>query len=96
MSAIAPNAGSDCDFRIGWGRPEAPVDLTGWSVESYDVHPALAPFLTLNFEDRALGKIIGRIEWDESLKVGVPYHFRARIVNGANQRSSGRIIVRFK
>lgn len=94
MAALNPTAGSDCDFRIRWGG-ETPFDLTGWSVEVYDCHPMLLPYLTLTLGDPLLGEIIGRIEWNEAIKPGVPLHFRARISRLAQQQASHRIIARF-
>lgn len=92
-STITLNRGSDLEFSVSWPDPAGdPMDLTGWTVEAYDVAPALADHLTLTITD-ATGpaQITGRIAWAETLPRWS--FFRIRIRQGQTELSTPRVEV---
>lgn len=99
MTEIILNRGGDQTFQVFWPHATStdavfvPLNLTGYTVEAYDVHASLLPNLTLTIGDAAAGRIDGRIEWAESLPVGQLMLFRVRITSGANNESSPQIPV---
>lgn len=92
------NRGSDLDFTVIWpdgpGDAAPPLNLTGFTVDAFDPHPALVGQLTLTITDAAAGQITGRIEWADDMPPGAIMAFSIRIAQGADATATPPITVR--
>lgn len=91
------NAGSDLTFSFQW--PDGLggfADLTGWTVDAVDTHPALEPQLSVALVDAPTGVIAIRIDWADTLPLGRVASFRLRISQGENQATSNELWVKYQ
>lgn len=86
MNALPINKGSDVIFNAQWYADEtedAPVlDLTGYTAEIYDPHPALVGHIAVSIPSPANGQTPISITWQEDMPTGAVMSFRIRISNG--------------
>lgn len=77
------NAGSDLAVQFAWpdGNGGA-ADLTGYTIEAIDVHPALTDALAVAIDDAAAGLISIAITWSDQIPRGRVAHFRLRLTSG--------------
>lgn len=91
------NRGTDLTFSFNWPNGSGGnADLTGFTVSAFEVHPLLAPHLTLTLTTPATGLISGRVEWADTLPMGRVASFRVRITQGANDTTTNPLWVDYK
>jgi len=75
------NRGSDLEFTFVWpGGLTSPLDLTGYTVDGYEVDPALAPYLSMAIEGAPTqGRIKVTVQWNEAMESHRAMGFRVRI-----------------
>lgn len=93
------NKGSDSDLDVQWYEDEteasAVLDLTGFTVEVYDVHSALAGHISVAIPTPANGKTPIAINWQDDMPSGAIMHFRLRISDG-RRTSTEEIVVQIE
>ncbi|EGJ20073.1 hypothetical protein RSWS8N_18264 [Cereibacter sphaeroides WS8N] len=96
-NTVVLTRGSDLGFSGTWtDEAGAALDLTGWSIEAFDAHPALAPQLSMAFGNAAQGHFTGLIAWCDAFP-RTPMAFRVRIVSAEGaRRASPPITVRME
>lgn len=91
------NRGSDLEFKLNWPNGiGGNLDLTDYTVDGYEVDPALVPVLTLTITDAATGLITGRVEWDENLPEYQEMGFRIRIRKGTLDTTTNLLKVAYQ
>lgn len=90
------NRGSDLQFAGFW--PSAPgsmqgMNLTGYTIDVYQPHPALAGHITLTVTSATDGTFAGVIEWQDDMPVGAIMSFQVRIVQGGVSLTTPAITV---
>ena len=89
------NWGSDLTAVFNW--PDGSggdADLTGWTVDAIDVHPALVGFLTVTLTDPPTGEITISVQWDDTMPYGRVMRFRVRISLGGQEATTNRLWVK--
>lgn len=71
--------GSDAEFIVEFTTSAgAPVDLTGVSLEVFEPHPLLEPYISVTVTDAPAGHVRVRIEWSDEYPTGRQMSFRLR------------------
>lgn len=97
MSAtIELNRGSDLHFDGFW--PDGPgsldgLDLTGYTIDAIEAHPALDGHITLTISDAPGGRFTGNINWQDDMPTGPVMTFIIRLQLGATAITTPKITV---
>lgn len=79
MNYIPVNKGSTLTTQVTWGTSG---DLTGFTVEAYDVSPAITGLITVTLASGPARTIDVVIAWDEKIPLGnSECYFRIRVVS---------------
>jgi hypothetical protein len=73
-----------------------PLDLTGWTVSAFEPHVKLVGNLFLTIEPGTGGVITGKIEWDNTYRLGKDMTFRVQITKGQDNLSTPLFVVDVK
>jgi hypothetical protein len=97
VERIPVNRGTD--FVLSWNWKDINGDnanLTGYTIQTMDVTPAIADDLSAEITTPATGLITARIEWNDAFEAGVSYYFRVQISSGGNDTGSNlfRVVYR--
>lgn len=94
MRGFVLNRGSTIDFKLNWPNGDLGfADLTGFTVDAFEPHVALAAHLTLTITDAPTGEITGRIVWNVGMPDGDDMDFRIRVSNGSAVTTTNRLPV---
>lgn len=93
------NRGSYLQFTGFW--PSAPgssqgMNLTGYTIDAFQPHPALAGHITLTITNATGGNFAGEIEWQDDMPVGAIMSFQVRIMQGGKPLTTPAITVLVK
>lgn len=82
------NRGSDLQFSVFWPSTSAPgstegMNLSGYAVDAFGAHPALAGHISLTITDAQNGEISGVIEWQDDMPTGAIMSFSIRLTQGS-------------
>lgn len=105
MTAIDLNRGSDLDFKVFWPAAEGSTigaDLTGYAIEGFEAHPALAGRLALSIQnptgaqlaDEATWQIAASITWADDMPTGDFLRFAIRLTSAGKRITTPAITVR--
>ncbi len=86
------NRGSDLEFTLNW--PDGAggnADLTGYTVDLFDVSANAVSFLTATLTTAATGLITVNFQWDDSIENGKTIYFRVRIVLGTLDQTTNKL-----
>ena len=91
------NRGSDLDFSFNWPNGlGGNLNLTGYTVDAYEAHPALQGLLSLRLTTPEQGLITGLIDWNENLPSEQQMSFRIRITNAGRSLTTNLLKVVYK
>jgi hypothetical protein len=89
---ITINRGSDWEDIVPLKNADGtPFDLLNWTPSIYDASSQLTGLISLTVMDEASGLVKIRIEWSETLQVGVMYQFRVRLFNDPDDTTTNAI-----
>jgi hypothetical protein len=94
VERIPVNRGTD--FVLAWNWKDINGDnanLTGYTIQTMDVTPAIADDLSVEITTPATGLITARIEWNNAFEAGVAYRFRVQVSSGGNDVGSNLLQV---
>ena len=88
------NEGSDFSFTFNWPNGSGGnANLTGFTVEVFDIPTSLAPFVTSQITTPSTGLIATTVTWNPKLSFGSPkLSFRIRIVSPSGVKTSTNLL----
>ena len=79
-SSLTINKGSDLTFSFVWPDEDGePIDLTGYTADFFELHPALLDNLTVGITDPENGELTISMDWVNGMPYGNSMFFRVRI-----------------
>lgn len=91
------NRGSDLEFSMNWPNGiGGNLDLTGYTVDGYEVDPAIVDALELTITNPVQGLIDGKIVWNENLPSETEMRFRIRVTNAERKITTNLLKVVYK
>lgn len=79
-NSLTVNKGSDLTFSLVWPDENGdPINLTGYTADFFELHPALIDNLTVDISDAAGGELTISMNWVNGMPYGNVMFFRVRI-----------------
>lgn len=88
------NYGSDLEVDLPWPNGEGGnADLTGWTIEPFDVDERLDGLVSTAAADPSTGVVRFAVQWADGHRKGAPLRSRVRVSRGGQDATSNEIWV---